>query len=209
MENGKPVTPFTEIRGLYVRGDEHKQKPPYKIADSWMKARATLNPTTPYNFVSTNDIVGGNSGSPVINVKGELVGLDLRRQHPVAARVFRLRRGGESRGVGGFARHARSAATVYKAELDRGRAHGRQRRRQPRCRELAALSEDCVLVSAQPESKGLPTTRPAARLGQPADRRRHRSRLSAASRLHHQVLGGPPDRPRHRRRRGGRDQQRR
>ena len=75
MENGTQVTPFTEIRGLYIRGDEHKHKPPYKIVDSWMKARATLNPTTPYNFVSTNDIVGGNSGSPVINVKGELVGL--------------------------------------------------------------------------------------------------------------------------------------
>ena len=75
MDNGKPVTPFTEIRGLYVRGDQHQQKPPYKIVDSWMKARAAVNPTTPYNFVSTNDIVGGNSGSPVINVKGELVGL--------------------------------------------------------------------------------------------------------------------------------------
>jgi hypothetical protein len=74
-ENGKPVTPFTEIRGLYIRGDEHKQKPPYKIADSWMKARSSINPTTPFDFVSTNDIVGGNSGSPVINVKGELVGL--------------------------------------------------------------------------------------------------------------------------------------
>ena len=75
IDNGKPVTPFTEIRGLYIRADEHKQKPPYKIVDSWMKARATLNPTTPYNFVTTNDIVGGNSGSPVINAKGELVGL--------------------------------------------------------------------------------------------------------------------------------------
>jgi hypothetical protein len=75
MDNGKPVKPFTEVRGLYVRGDEHKQKPPYKIADSWMKARATINSTTPFDFVSTNDIVGGNSGSPVINVKGELVGL--------------------------------------------------------------------------------------------------------------------------------------
>ena len=75
MENGKMVTPFTEIRGLYVRGDEHEQKPPYKIADSWMKARGSIKPTTPYNFVSTNDIVGGNSGSPVINAKGELVGL--------------------------------------------------------------------------------------------------------------------------------------
>jgi hypothetical protein len=75
IENGKQVAPFTEIRGLFVRGDEHKHKPPYRIVDSWMKARANLNPTTPYNFVSTNDIVGGNSGSPVINVKGELVGL--------------------------------------------------------------------------------------------------------------------------------------
>ena len=75
MEHGKPVTPFTEVRGLFIRGDEHKHKPPYKIVDSWMRARASLDPTTPYNFVSTNDIVGGNSGSPVINVKGELVGL--------------------------------------------------------------------------------------------------------------------------------------
>ena len=75
LENGRPVAPFTEFRGLFIRGDAHKHKPPYKIVDSWMKARAALNPTTPYNFVSTNDIVGGNSGSPVINVKGELAGL--------------------------------------------------------------------------------------------------------------------------------------
>ena len=74
-ENGKPVTPFTEIRGLFVRGDEHAMKPPYKFPDSWAKARAALKLTTPYNFVTTNDIVGGNSGSPVINAKGELVGL--------------------------------------------------------------------------------------------------------------------------------------
>jgi hypothetical protein len=75
MENGKMIAPFTEVRGLYVRGDEHKQQPPYKIADSWMKARAAISPTTPFDFVSTNDIVGGNSGSPVINARGELVGL--------------------------------------------------------------------------------------------------------------------------------------
>lgn len=75
LENGRQVAPFTEIRGLYIRGDEHKHKPPYKIVDSWRKARATVNPTTPYNFVSTNDIVGGNSGSPVISAKGDLVGL--------------------------------------------------------------------------------------------------------------------------------------
>jgi hypothetical protein len=74
-ENGRDVPPFTEIRGLFIRGDEHRMKPPYKIADSWMKARGSLKPTTPYNLVTTNDIVGGNSGSPLINATGELVGL--------------------------------------------------------------------------------------------------------------------------------------
>ena len=74
-ENGRRITPFTEVRGLFIRGDEHKQRPPYKIVDSWMKVRSALNPTTPFDFVSTNDIVGGNSGSPVINAKGELAGL--------------------------------------------------------------------------------------------------------------------------------------
>ena len=127
MENGKPVTPFTEIRGLFIRGDEHKQKPPYKIADSWMKARATLNPTTPYNFVSTNDIVGGNSGSPVINVEGRAGRTDLRRQHPIAAGLLRLRRRGESRRLGRFARHARSAARRLQGELGRRRARRRKR----------------------------------------------------------------------------------
>jgi hypothetical protein len=75
VDNGKRVDPFTQIRGLYIRADEHGMKPPYKYPDSWAKARATLNLNTPYNFVTTNDIVGGNSGSPVINARGELVGL--------------------------------------------------------------------------------------------------------------------------------------
>ncbi len=75
LENGREVPPFTEIRGLYVRSDQHGSTPPYKYPESWAKARHTLKLTTPYNFVTTNDIVGGNSGSPVINAKGELVGL--------------------------------------------------------------------------------------------------------------------------------------
>jgi hypothetical protein len=74
-ENGRRVQPYTNIRGLYARADQHAMKPPYKIPDSWVKARTALNLETPYNFVTTNDIVGGNSGSPVINTKGELVGL--------------------------------------------------------------------------------------------------------------------------------------
>ena len=74
-ENGKRVDPFTQFKGLYVRADEHGMKPPYKYPDSWAKARGTLNLNTPFDFVTTNDIVGGNSGSPVINARGELVGL--------------------------------------------------------------------------------------------------------------------------------------
>jgi hypothetical protein len=75
QEDGKRVEPFTQIRGLYARADQHANKPPYALPESWAKAKGTLTMTTPYNFVTTNDIVGGNSGSPVINARGELVGL--------------------------------------------------------------------------------------------------------------------------------------
>ena len=75
QDEGTRVAPFTEIRGLYARADQHGHKPPYKLPESWAKAKGKLNLTTPYNFVTTNDIVGGNSGSPVINARGELVGL--------------------------------------------------------------------------------------------------------------------------------------
>ena len=75
QEDGKRIEPFTQIRGLYARADQHANKPPYTLPESWAKAKGTLTMTTPYNFVTTNDIVGGNSGSPVINARGELVGL--------------------------------------------------------------------------------------------------------------------------------------
>lgn len=74
-ENGRQVAPYTDFRGLYARADEHQLRPPYKYPDSWARARRAVRLTTPFNFVTTNDIVGGNSGSPVINAKGELVGL--------------------------------------------------------------------------------------------------------------------------------------
>jgi hypothetical protein len=74
-EDRNRIAPFTELRGLYARADQHGHKPPYHLPESWAKAKGKLNLTTPYNFVTTNDIVGGNSGSPVINARGELVGL--------------------------------------------------------------------------------------------------------------------------------------
>jgi hypothetical protein len=74
-EDGKKVPAFTDFEGLFARGEEHKNKPPYDIPDRWFERKSRLDLKTPYNFVSTADIIGGNSGSPVINKNGEVVGL--------------------------------------------------------------------------------------------------------------------------------------
>jgi hypothetical protein len=75
MENGKKVEPFTTFAGLYDRSTNFSAKFPYNLPPRWMERKSGMNLKTPYNFVSTNDIIGGNSGSPTINKEGELVGL--------------------------------------------------------------------------------------------------------------------------------------
>lgn len=74
-EAGKDVPPFTTVAGLYERRDEHHATPPFDLPPRWLEKRAALDPTTPFDFVATPDIIGGNSGSPTINTKGEVVGL--------------------------------------------------------------------------------------------------------------------------------------
>jgi len=75
VENGKTVPPYTVFGGLFERSDGHQNQPPYDLAPRWAEAKNSLDPKTPFDLVSTNDIVGGNSGSPVVNKKGEVVGL--------------------------------------------------------------------------------------------------------------------------------------
>jgi hypothetical protein len=75
MENGKKVPAFTTLGGLYARSDKFKNEFPYNLPPRWVEKKSALNLNTPFNFVTTNDIIGGNSGSPTINQNGELVGL--------------------------------------------------------------------------------------------------------------------------------------
>jgi S1-C subfamily serine protease len=61
--------------GAYEHAAEHNNQSPYNLPESWVKAKSKLDLKTPYNFVSTADIIGGNSGSPTVNKKGEVVGI--------------------------------------------------------------------------------------------------------------------------------------
>jgi V8-like Glu-specific endopeptidase len=72
MESGRPVQPFTQLARLYERATG---APPFEVPKPWVDAKPRLDMQTPVNFVTTNDIIGGNSGSPMVNAKGEIVGL--------------------------------------------------------------------------------------------------------------------------------------
>jgi hypothetical protein len=74
-ENGKEIPYFTTMGGAFEHAAEHNNEPPYKLAESWINAKSKLDLKTPLNFVSTADIIGGNSGSPTVNKQGEVVGI--------------------------------------------------------------------------------------------------------------------------------------
>jgi hypothetical protein len=75
QENGKAIPFDTNIGGAFEHAAEHNNQSPYNLPESWMKSKAKLDLKTPLNFVSTADIIGGNSGSPTVNQKGEVVGI--------------------------------------------------------------------------------------------------------------------------------------
>ncbi len=74
-ELGQPIPPWTTIAGAYQRAADHENTPPFALPPSWLDRKDRLNLDTPFNFICTNDIIGGNSGSPVVNRQGEFVGI--------------------------------------------------------------------------------------------------------------------------------------
>ncbi len=70
-DNGKTVGPFTHFAGLWQRATGQH---PFDLAPRWVNAAGKVDPNTVFNFVSNNDIIGGNSGSPVIDAQGHVIG---------------------------------------------------------------------------------------------------------------------------------------
>jgi hypothetical protein len=72
VEAGSKVDPFTRLARMYERTTG---QPPFALPKRWLDARGKIDLTARANFVTTNDIVGGNSGSPMVNAAGQVVGL--------------------------------------------------------------------------------------------------------------------------------------
>jgi hypothetical protein len=74
-QDGERIEPGTTFAGAFAHADKHKGQDDFELPKSWYNAKSELDLGTQLNFVCTADIIGGNSGSPVVNRAGELVGL--------------------------------------------------------------------------------------------------------------------------------------
>lgn len=74
-EAGKTIPPWTTLGGAFAHDKAHGGREPWQLPPRWRDGQSRLNPETPFNSVSTADIIGGNSGSPVINRAGQFVGI--------------------------------------------------------------------------------------------------------------------------------------
>jgi hypothetical protein len=74
-EQGKPVAPYTTMGGAFEHAAANGNRGDFQLPQSWVDAKSKLDLKTPLNFVHTSDIIGGNSGSPTVDRKGEVVGI--------------------------------------------------------------------------------------------------------------------------------------
>jgi Peptidase S46 len=85
-ENGVSIEPFTHLKRAFERATGAT---PFKIPESWMRAKPHLDMSTPFCMSTSNDIVGGNSGSPLIDASGKIVGLMFDgNRHSIAGRYW-------------------------------------------------------------------------------------------------------------------------
>jgi hypothetical protein len=87
-EDGRDVPFFTTFAGAFERAAKHGNREPFALPQRWLDRKGTLDLATPCNFVSTADTIGGNSGSPVLNRAGELVGINFDRNRHGLVRNF-------------------------------------------------------------------------------------------------------------------------
>jgi hypothetical protein len=74
-QNGKHIKPYTNVRGAFKHARANGNKGDFELPKSWDDAKSKLDLKTPMNFVHTSDIIGGNSGSPTVDRRGEVVGI--------------------------------------------------------------------------------------------------------------------------------------
>ncbi len=86
--DGTELSHYTTFGGAFERADRQGHREPFELPPRWRDARSGLDLSTPFNFVATADTIGGNSGSPVINRAGELVGVNFDRNRHGLVRNF-------------------------------------------------------------------------------------------------------------------------
>jgi hypothetical protein len=87
-EDGGTIPFTTTFGGAFDKADKQGHKEPFVLPKRWLEQRGKLDLATPFNFVSTADTIGGNSGSPVLNRAGELVGINFDRNRHGLVRNF-------------------------------------------------------------------------------------------------------------------------